>query len=380
MLAVLLPARIAGCGLPTGAVPGTRSHHLLERLVLQMTDGARRALLRRHTDEVSPGGANQTETSRTPHRWLLKRVKSARQHSPVAQSLIYALLAGLTYWGLSYREAVSHSVQPVAIREWAEWKTIAALTVSIAIGLSVAGVAILIRVVHSEHLRITRATALLYGLAAVAVCGGLAVLFGTQSGMVSQRDWPVADLDTKFVVVTVIVTLCTAPWIAMIWVVHNLVRRDSPPTVKWLFDVWHLMMQCAETYALFIVLQVLCAGALRRVWLTQAPTDQELSERFAAGFPSIEVLLTGAFGAVLGLLLFMPIVAGWRSSARTCVDRHFSLQRADPPKASWVEGRDRLEKLLHLNVGMLRSPLLALSVLTPLVTSALAVFLPELLQ
>ena len=338
-------------------------------------------MLRRLTDEVSPGVGHPAETGRTPaYRWLMRRVKQSRQHSPVAQSLIYALIAGLTYWGLSYRETLSHSVQPVVIPEWAEWKTVAALTVSIAIALSVAGVSILIRVVHSERLRITRATALLYGLAAAVVCGGLAILFGTQSGMVSQRNWPVAGLDTRFVVVTVVVTLCTAPWIAMIWVVHNLVRRDSPPTVQWLFDVWHLMMQCAETYALFIVLQVLCAGALRRVWLTQAPDDEALWEQFAAGFPSVEVLLTGAFGAILGLLLFVPIVAGWRSSARICVDKHFSLQRAEPPSASWLEGRDRLEKLLHLNVGLLRSPLLALSVLTPLVTSALAVFLPELLQ
>jgi thioredoxin reductase (NADPH) len=57
------------------------------------------------------------------------------------------------------------------------------------------------------------------------------------------------------------------------------------------------------------------------------------------------------------------------------------LSRNGIPHIFWVmEGRERMQKLLHLNEGILRSPLILLSVLTPLATSVLAVFLPELVR
>ena len=43
-----------------------------------------------------------------------------------------------------------------------------------------------------------------------------------------------------------------------------------------------------------------------------------------------------------------------------------------------AESRARLESLLGLDVTLIRNPLTLLTVLTPLVTSLLAAFLPEL--
>lgn len=43
-----------------------------------------------------------------------------------------------------------------------------------------------------------------------------------------------------------------------------------------------------------------------------------------------------------------------------------------------MAAKARLEKLLHLDVPLLRNPLTALSVFVPLVTAALAAFIPQL--
>jgi len=49
-----------------------------------------------------------------------------------------------------------------------------------------------------------------------------------------------------------------------------------------------------------------------------------------------------------------------------------------PAPTGRSSARARLEKLLHLDVPLLRNPLTALSVFTPLVTAALAAFIPQL--
>jgi hypothetical protein len=42
----------------------------------------------------------------------------------------------------------------------------------------------------------------------------------------------------------------------------------------------------------------------------------------------------------------------------------------------WAADRAQMEHLLHLNIGLVRSPLTALTVFTPLITSLLAVLVP----
>jgi hypothetical protein len=309
---------------------------------------------------------------------LSRGIQLLHDHAPVVGSCVYGATAALTFWGLS-QGGVLHTPENLGMNnEWAAYKAIAALSLALGVALFVAGVSVAFRSSKSQDISTSGSTVLTYCLIAAIVCGCLAALFVTQNDMVAGRTWPISGIDVKFNMVTVIITMCTAPWIALTWVAHKLVRETTTHTVKTLFTIWQLLLQCAEAYTLFIVMQLVSAGALRRVWLAQSPVDGDQRERLVADFPSSDVLLYGALGAVLGLLLFVPLVVGWRVAAARCVDTHYDLRRAEPPEAEWVGGRERLHKLLHLNEGILRSPLLLLSVLTPLITSVLAVFLPEL--
>jgi len=75
--------------------------------------------------------------------------------------------------------------------------------------------------------------------------------------------------------------------------------------------------------------------------------------------------------------LAVPLIATWRASAFAWVER---CRTADSSSAadSWIQERHRLYNLLNLNTPVLRNPLTLLSVFTPLISSNLAAFLPEL--
>lgn len=74
----------------------------------------------------------------------------------------------------------------------------------------------------------------------------------------------------------------------------------------------------------------------------------------------------------------MPLVASWRARAQDLVEHGCPLPADGKPTAEWSEERERLEKLLHLDLSILRNPLTALSVFAPLLISALAAFLPQI--
>jgi hypothetical protein len=77
-------------------------------------------------------------------------------------------------------------------------------------------------------------------------------------------------------------------------------------------------------------------------------------------------------------VITIPLVAAWRSCAFALIDRSYPLPADGQPTEEWVSARARLEKLLHLDVPLLRNPLTALSVFVPLITAALAAFIPQL--
>ena len=88
-------------------------------------------------------------------------------------------------------------------------------------------------------------------------------------------------------------------------------------------------------------------------------------------------LLYGAVFALLGLAVALPLVWAWRSQAKAWLAAK-SGDPADIATKEWVEERDRRAGLLNLDTPILRNPLTVLSVLTPLATSLLAAFLPQL--
>ena len=98
----------------------------------------------------------------------------------------------------------------------------------------------------------------------------------------------------------------------------------------------------------------------------------------AGEFPAVNVLYYGALFAVLLSVLAVPLAASWRSYARVLVDHANLLPPDGQPTEEWVASRARLEALLHLDVSLLRNPLIALTILSPLLTGVLAAFIPEL--
>ena len=63
---------------------------------------------------------------------------------------------------------------------------------------------------------------------------------------------------------------------------------------------------------------------------------------------------------------------------RCIVDHAYPLPPDGQPTEEWVASRAWLEVLLHPDVSLLRNPLIALTILSPLLTGVLAAFIPEL--
>jgi hypothetical protein len=82
--------------------------------------------------------------------------------------------------------------------------------------------------------------------------------------------------------------------------------------------------------------------------------------------------------AALASVINLPLVAAWRRSARSTVDQAYPLPPDGQPSEEWLAARSRLEALMHLDVSLLRNPLTALTVLSPLLSAAFAAFIPQI--
>jgi hypothetical protein len=135
--------------------------------------------------------------------------------------------------------------------------------------------------------------------------------------------------------------------------------------------LWKLLTTCVTAFAVAVVAAIVNSGALRASFLNAHPAR-------SAEFPPSNVLFYGAFFAVILSVITIPLVAAWRACATTAVERTCPLPPDGQPTDDWVSARARLEKLLHLDVPLLRNPLTALSIFVPLITAALAAFIPQL--
>jgi hypothetical protein len=143
-------------------------------------------------------------------------------------------------------------------------------------------------------------------------------------------------------------------------------RRDL---IEQLLRLWRLIELCVGAFALGVVAAIVTASLLRAAFLEAHPDrDDE--------FPTVNVIYYGVLFAAIASLVNLPLIAVWRRSARTMVDRTFPLPPDGQPTEDWMAARGRLEALLHLDVSLLRNPLTALTILSPLVTSALGAFVP----
>jgi hypothetical protein len=188
------------------------------------------------------------------------------------------------------------------------------------------------------------------------------------------RDWPIPGMTLRLNLVVLVGIMSAAPWIALVWLGHRSPWLQHTPSVPNLQRAWDLITSCALAFAGFVAIALLPTGALRSLWLATASgsiSKDQLAEEFSA----TDVLLYGAVFGSLSLIVVVPLVFAWRAAARRLVDATY------PPTAHISEehdkGRARLESLLNLDIAVVSNPLTVLSVMTPLVTSVVAAFLPE---
>ncbi len=132
-----------------------------------------------------------------------------------------------------------------------------------------------------------------------------------------------------------------------------------------------LITACVAAAAAVVVAAIMTAGALRVAFLAFAPAHTD-------SYPASVVLLYGGLYAMLLIAIGLPLAASWRARARDTVEHAYPLRLDSHHDERWAEDRARLEHLLHLDVGLIRSPLTALTVFTPLITSLLAVLVPDI--
>jgi len=219
-----------------------------------------------------------------------------------------------------------------------------------------------------------------YTAVALALTAGVFTFLKFAVPVPESRDWPDSlDIAWRTTGVAFTIGLAAVPWLVLVWLLQRHLSAEAtqevPLSTKDLRRLWELLNSIVLAFAVFVVLALVPTGALRVAYF--AGPKNPAADKDGSEFPSSEVLLYGAFFAVLLSAIALPMVSTWRTAAQRRVAHDYPLDK-DPPDSATKEGLDRAETLLHLDVGVLRSPITALTVFTPLVTAALAAFLPDL--
>jgi hypothetical protein len=192
--------------------------------------------------------------------------------------------------------------------------------------------------------------------------------------------WPESlDVRARTGLVAVVIGLSAVPWLVLMWLLQRhfvaYAKAGRAISTAHLRELWDLLNGVVLAFAVFVVLAIVPTGALRVAYFAGPKRDGH--PRPAADFPSSDVLLYGAFFAVLLSAIAVPAAAEYRHAARRRVRANFPMT-AEPTGTDDKDAIEWLESLLHLDVGVLKSPITALTVFTPLVTAALAGFVPQL--
>ncbi|TDU88015.1 hypothetical protein EV138_1554 [Kribbella voronezhensis] len=326
---------------------------------------------------------------------MSERVRRRRLGAPVLTigtvALLFAVAAAL---GMDDSTGTKDSNAFVSSVPWVVWRMVAAAAILLFLGMLMTAARVLgdgsdWGLVATPRRRWTyvavAATAIAVFFALLSLAGG------------RFPDVPVKDLVVRLRAVLLAGMIAAVPWLALVWLAHETCHalqdriaelapiRKAPGEVvasgiesakyrdliAQLLNLWKLLLLCVGGFALGVIAAIVTSGALRAAFLAAHP------ER-ADEFPAVNVLYYGALFAVLLSVLAVPLAASWRSCARGVVEQAYPLPADGQPTEEWVSSRSRLEALLHLDVSLLRNPLTALTILSPLLTGALAAFIPEL--
>lgn len=255
---------------------------------------------------------------------------------------------------------------------WITWKAVAALCACVAGSLLITGIA---------HLRSLRAAHPgRYVLAAVAFAFGVAFVISSVASGQGQL-LPVNHFEWRTRALLILAAAAAVPWIASVWLIHLAVRDTkqdmlgggldvAKPKLEGLSELWRQISAAVVAFAAFVGIALLPTGALR--------SAAKAHQIYSAEPTQTTVLLYGAFFAVALTAVTLPLIGSWRTAGRILVDKVEPVASTDDLTEERVERRATLQAYLGLDKGILRSPLTAVSVLTPLITAVLATFIPEL--
>ncbi len=271
--------------------------------------------------------------------------------------------------------------------QWAIWCVLAAGSVLAFAGLLAKGVELVWEHRTLSAARGWRLAGLIALAALIAVAVWLTLLVA--GGWRLAEQLPINQLHVRTTVILSIGMLAALPWLVLVWLVHAECRQigaaaraaaaaERPADDHPLYDaterllaLWDLLVRCVLAFLVFVVAAVATSGALRALFVEALPAR-------ADEFPASAVVLYGMVFALVLLTISIPMIASWRAKASYIADRVVPVPTDLLVTDDWLQQRARTATLLHLDVPLFRSPLTLLAALTPIVTSLVATFLPEL--
>ena len=261
------------------------------------------------------------------------------------------------------------------------WVAVAAFAVVAFVDTLLAGV----RELRSDRLRSSSLSAKVYGwlflvFAAIVV---IALRNGGKGGPpVDVQYWYAISLGLLLLGAT-----AAGPWVVLVWGSHDVLSSyrarilalpsatstttpssDLDDMMALLLDIRKLIAAAVGRLLILVLGAVLLSGALRAALVPRFISEEE--------FPASAVLIYGAFFTVMLSLAVLPLMRAWRQTATMLLDQAYPVRVAT--SADDAAARDRMAQRLNIDGALFTSPVTLTSLLAPLVTSFLAVFIPQI--
>jgi hypothetical protein len=306
-----------------------------------------------------------------------------RRWNPALTTIVFVLgvagAAALLFWVT--RIGADTDQKLVESAPFRTWVAVASFAVVAFVDTLLAG----IRELHSEGLRSSSPSPKAYG--------GLFLVFATivvATLRIGAKGGPALGVHYWAAISSGLLVLGVAaagPWVVSVWASHGILSQyraqipglsvavSAQTRTSALDDMMALLLDIRKGIAaavsrllLLVLAAVLLSGALHAALVPNFTSE--------AAFPSFAVLIYGAFFTVMLSLAVLPLMLAWRQTATMLLDRAYPVYVAST--ADDAAARERMSQRLNLNGSLFTSPVALSSLLAPLVTSFLAVFIPQI--
>ncbi|MFI6677920.1 hypothetical protein [Kribbella sp. NPDC050470] len=327
-------------------------------------------------------------------RELIEDTFWVRLPPPARSMILFGLLfAFAALLGIAGSDGTSASTTFVTSVPWTIWRVVAGAALVVFVVLTIQAIRVL---QHPANWGMYPSRERSWRYLISAAVGAAAVTAYRLLFPEVSPDLPIQGLHLRTGIVLVTGLLASIPWLTIVWLAHaechdlgkDSYRRSGDafrtlmdesngdpahlrPAVERLLRLWQLLVLCVGAFTVGVVAAVATSGALRGAFVAAHPDR-------AGEFPPSNVLLYGGMFALGLAVIAVPMALAWRTRAEELLDHACPLPEDGRPTEEWMEERHRIEHLLHLDISILRNPLTILSVIAPLLISALAAFLPQL--